>query len=104
MARFFGFIGVSTTNEISPGVWTETIERRKYYGDVVKNYRGYRSGDAINSNVSLSNQISIVADDYILNNFHSIAYIEFGGCKWRVTNVEIDRPRLILSTGELYNE
>ena len=39
MAKFYGKIGYSETNETSPGVWTETIIERNYYGDLLRNFK-----------------------------------------------------------------
>ena len=33
MAKFYGIIGYAITEEIKPGVWTERIIERMYYGD-----------------------------------------------------------------------
>jgi hypothetical protein len=30
-------------------------------------------------------------------------YVEFMGTKWKITNVEVQYPRLILSVGGVYN-
>lgn len=31
-------------------------------------------------------------------------YIEFMGAKWKITNIEVQYPRLILTVGGVYNE
>jgi hypothetical protein len=30
-------------------------------------------------------------------------YVEFMGAKWKISNVEVQYPRLILTIGEVYN-
>lgn len=104
MAKWSGKVGYETTIETKPGVWEEKIIERSYYGDVIQNSRRLESSGVINSNVNISNRISFVADPYARENFHSIRYIEFMGTKWKVTDIEVQYPRLVLSIGGVYNE
>jgi hypothetical protein len=92
------------TVETVPGVWEEQITERKYYGDAIRNTRLLQNSGGINDNVNVSMQISIVADPYANQNFHAIRYIEFMGTNWKITNVEVQYPRLILTIGGLYND
>lgn len=103
MAKWFGKIGYAETAETSPGVWTEQIIEREYFGDLVRNTRRLQSVDKVNDDITISNEISILSDPYAVNNFHSIRYAEFMGTKWKITNVEVSYPRLILSLGGIYN-
>lgn len=103
MAKFFGSIGFAESIETSPGVWDEAITERNYYGDLSRNVRRLQSGDKVNDDVNVSNEISIVADPFANQNFHSMRYVEFMGAKWKINNVEVQYPRLILTIGGLYN-
>ncbi len=103
MARFCGSVGYVETVETSPDVWVEQITERKYYGDVLSNRRTLYDGESINSNVNVSNSISIVADAYAYKNIANIRYVEWQGCKWVASSVEVERPRLTISIGDLYN-
>ncbi len=103
MAKYFGKVGYSVTQETVPGVWEESVTERSYYGDLIKNTRRYQSADKVNDDLSISNEISILADPYAYENFHSMKYVEFMGAKWKVTNVEVQYPRLILTVGGVYN-
>ena len=103
MARFCGNVGFAETHEIRPGVWEEIITERTYYGDVVRNIRKLQSTSQLNDNVDVSNNISIVADPYAIQNFHAIRYVMFMGTKWKVLSVEVQYPRLILTAGGVYN-
>lgn len=104
MPKWYGKIGYGVTEETSPGVWTEEIVERQYYGDIIRNLRRLETSDQVNDNVSVSNEISIVSDPYALENFHSIRWVEFMGSKWKVTSVEVQYPRLLLSLGGVYND
>lgn len=105
MAKFYGPIGYSITEETSPGVWTpEYIVERKYKGDVLQNYRKISQGESINDDIDVSNRISIVADPFAMMHFHTIKYVKWMGAYWKVTTIDASqRPRLILTIGGVYN-
>lgn len=103
MAKFYGKIGYASTVETKPGVYEEQIVERSYYGDLIRNTRRLQSTDQVNDDINISNEISIVADPYATNNFHTMRYAVFMGTKWKVSNVEVSYPRLILTLGGVYN-
>lgn len=103
MAKFYGAIGYATTVETSPGIWEEEIAERMYAGDLGRNTRRLQSGAQVNDDLTIANEISIIADPYAYQNFHAMRYVEFMGTKWKVSNVEVQFPRLILTTGGIYN-
>lgn len=103
MAKFYGLIGYEVTVETEPGIYEETIIENEYYGDIIRNSRRLDQAAQVNDNVNISNQISIVADPFANDNFHAMRYIKFMGAKWKITDVEVQYPRLILSIGGLYN-
>lgn len=103
MAKWFGKIGYAETVETNPGVWKEQITVRDYYGDLTRNTRRLQSADKVNDDLNISNELSIVSDPYAINNFHSMRYAEFMGAKWKINNVEVSYPRLILTLGGVYN-
>ena len=103
MAKFYGVIGYAVTEKTERGIYEESIVEREYVGDVIRNTRRLREAAKINDDITISNQISIIADPYTSNNFHSIRYVSFMGSKWKVTEVEVQYPRLILTLGGLYN-
>ena len=103
MAKFHGAIGYAEMVETAPGVWKEQITERNYDGDLIRNTRRLQTADQLNDNINVANEISIVADPFAINNFHSMRYVEFMGAKWKISSVEVRYPRLILSVGGLYN-
>lgn len=103
MARFYGKVGYGLTVETSPGVWEDIIEVKSYYGDVLLNTRDLQPGDKLHDDIVVGNRISIVADAYAYNNFFNIKYVEWSGVKWKIDKVEVERPRLTLSLGGVYN-
>ena len=104
MAKFYGVIGFAVTEEVKPGIWREAIKEYPYFGDLIRSSRRLETADKINDNVNLSNDISIIADPFARENFHAMRYVNYLGVKWKVVNVEVQYPRLILSTGGIYNE
>ena len=102
MAKYCGNIGYVKTEETSPGIWGEQATERRYIGDIIKNTRRWQNGDKINEDLVLNNTISIVADSYAYDNLYSMRYIEWMGTKWKVTGIEIHRPRLVLTIGGIY--
>lgn len=101
--KWYGSIGFAELKETTPGVWTPKITERNYRGDLVRNTRRLQSTDKVNDDININNQISIVADPYANMNFHTIQYVMFMGTKWKVSDVEVQYPRLILSLGGVYN-
>ena len=104
MAKYYGAIGYAEQIEIRPGVYKDQITERMYYGDLIRNtYRRLESSGNLNDDINISNEISIVADQFAYQNFHLMKYIVFMGTKWKISNIEVQHPRLILTTGGLYN-
>lgn len=104
MAKFYGVIGYVETKETKPGVWGKQITEREYFGDLLRNIHKNQTSGQVNDNVNIANQISIVSDDFAYTNFQFIKYVVFMGTKWKITDVEVKYPRLILTMGGVYNE
>lgn len=104
MARFFGSVGYAGEQvEMAPGVWVDSIVEFPYYGDVLRNSRRLTADQKVNFDLSINNSISIVADAYAMENFQAIRYAQWNGSLWIVTSVEVQRPRLVLELGGVYN-
>ena len=103
MSKWFGKIGYSISEETEPGVWEPTIVEREYYGDVTSNRINRQNSGEVNDRINLANVISIVADPFAYQNCSKMAYAEIMGAKWKITDIEIQHPRLILTIGGVYN-
>lgn len=103
MAKFYGVIGYAILAEVKPGAWKEQITERKYSGDLIRNTRQLQTADKLNDDINVANEISIVADPFAYQNFHTMRYVEFMGTKWKISKVEVSYPRLILTIGGVYN-
>lgn len=104
MAKFFGEIGYGETVTIRPGVSQVVFTKRNYYGDITRNSRMLQNSGQVNDDINVSNTISIIADPFAYQNFHLMKYVEFMGAKWKISNVEVQYPRLILTIGGVYND
>ena len=102
MAKWFGKVGYSITEETEPGIWEETIVEREYYGDMTSDRRKRQNSGEVNDDINLANVISIVADPFAYQNCSNITYVEIMGSNWKVSDVEVQRPRLILTVGGAY--
>ena len=103
MAKFYGEIGYIDSVESEPGYWEEKPVERSYYGDITRNTSRYQNSNQVNDNIIINNIVSIVADPYANENFQHIRYVKWMGTKWKVTNAEVQYPRLILTLGGVYN-
>lgn len=104
MAKFCGKVGfVISTDEEDDGVWIQKVEERHYRGDVTRNYYRWEVAEKLNDDFTLSNTISIVADEFSYNHLAFIRYVKWMGSYWKVNGIEVQRPRIILTLGGVYN-
>lgn len=104
MPKFAGSVGYATqATETSAGVWTEGMTERSLKGDVLRASKTQDTDNEVNDGITLGNRISLVADQYAFNNFHAIRYVQWMGARWKVTNIEVQPPRLILTLGGVWN-
>lgn len=104
MAKFYGKVGYARAAvEGREGIWEDEMLERYLYGDVQRNTRRLVPGDNVNSDLTTTNTISVLADAYALNNIFAIRYVEWMGSLWTVSEVEVQAPRLLLRLGGVYN-
>lgn len=105
--KFYGIVGYCESVEETgngEGNWVDRCIERKYYGDVIRNTRKWNSNqESINDDLNINNSFSIVADAYAYEHFYAMKYVKWMGAYWKVTDVEVQRPRLILTIGGVYN-
>lgn len=103
MAKWYGKIGFGVVTEVEPAIWEDVIEEHTYSGDITRNTRSLQSSENLNDDINVANEISIIADPFAKQNFHSMRYVEFMGTVWKITKVDVQYPRLILTIGGVYN-
>ena len=102
--RWFGKVGFGLT-EHNPvtGKSKSVIVEYEYFGDVLKNTRKWESNDHLNDDLTISNIIKIYADNYLMKYQDAIKYATFNGVYWRVSNIEVEFPKMVLTLGGVYN-
>jgi hypothetical protein len=103
MAKFNDVVGYGIATEGVNGVYKDDITEVSYFGDVIRNSRQLRDGEKVNDDLTVGNSISIVADAYANEHFFAIRYVKWAGTYWKVANVDVQSPRLILRLGGVYN-
>lgn len=102
--KYYGQIGFGFADvETAPGVFDTQIVERTYRGDILRNSKRFETTEYRNDDLNISNEFSIVADAYAYQNFQSMRYLTYMGAKWKINNVEVRHPRLILTVGGVYN-
>ena len=104
--KFYGIIGYAITREGTGdniGIDEDVIIEKPYYGDVLRNSRKYEKGESVLDELRVDNKISIVADAYAWEHFFKMKYVQWMGALWKITNVDVERPRLVLTIGGVYN-
>ncbi len=104
MAKFYGQIGYAMPEETVPGVWKDFVIERSYRGDVLQNQNRWESAEKVNDNLMIDNKLSIIGDHYFYKNMAHAKYVIWMGVKWKIKKIEILRPRLILTIGDVYNQ
>lgn len=106
MARYSGTIAYAIRKEdpAHPGVFVDIVEEKTVYGDILNNVSKEGSANKVNKDIVLNVSLSIVADAFAMSNFQHIKYATYMGAKWEVLSANVQRPRLILSLGGVYNE
>lgn len=102
--KFYGPVGYEVVpEEPDNGICAPEVVERNYSGDVLKNYFKAKAGVGVIDNIDVDNRISILSDPFALNHFHEIKYVKWMGAAWKVSSVDVQYPRLILSIGGVYN-
>ena len=101
--KFYGPVGFTEMVEKRRGVYVEEPVEFNYAGDVLKRSVRYQNGESINDNLNVQHQISILADPYARKHFYQLKYVKWMGAAWKVTDVAVQYPRLVLTLGGVYN-
>lgn len=104
MSKFSGLVGYVTHSETTPGVWTPISDPKKMRGDIIRQASNSQNGDKVNSDITLNHRVSLIGDAYAFGNYYNIKWIDIDGLKWSVSSVEVQRPRLIVTLGGVWNE
>lgn len=105
MAKWHGVLGFAEPEqETAPGVWEPPkVIERPYFGDVLRKKLSMQSADKFVDDISLSNEISVLADPYAMSHLGLLRYISYGGSRWEIASFEQVYPRINLTLGGLYH-
>ena len=70
---------------------------------MLQNNRRWETTSSVNDDIKINNRLSIVADPFAYENLYTMKYVEWYGTKWKVSEVDIQPPRIIISLGGVYN-
>ena len=102
--RVSGVIGYGVQTKIRPGVVEDVIIEKKFRGETVRPpSSGPDESGKVNDDLRVGVTISVVAGAYHSTHVHALRYISWQGKLWKVSNVEVAHPRLIMRLGGLYN-
>jgi len=102
VAKYYGNIGFATQVETRPGIWEDVIEPRPYKGDVLRSGRRFENSENVNDDFTITNTFSIISDAFLYSHIPALRYLEYLGTKFKITSVDIDRPRVTISVGGVY--
>ena len=105
MAKFYGAVGFTISKETPEGsdIWIQDETIRYYTGDIIRNQRRWVNGQSVNSDLEISNEISLVMDDFLQDNIGFVKWVEFMGAKWKVQSITLEYPRIRITLGGVYN-
>ena len=102
--KFYDKVGYVDTVETAPSVFEEqVIHVQNYYGDVIHPSIRYRGAEKLNDDIVTQDKISILSDAFAYENFSKIRFVRYLGSYWKVSDISVQAPRLILTLGGVYN-
>lgn len=103
--RWYGKIGFGIETDKGYGNYEKDVVERKYYGKLVRSSQKNQFGQtSTNAEVTLNNELQIVADKWASAHIHNMIYAEIAGAKWHIISIEEHYPELYLSIGGVYHE
>ena len=102
MSRFSGKLGFVMTQETEEGVWLENIVELRAKGTIRSLYVRNDNNASVNTNLRLTNEISILLDSKIQTYLETLKYVVYKGSKWEVQSIGVSYPRLTINLGGLY--
>lgn len=102
MSRFSGKLGFVMTRETEAGVWLEDKIEIPAKGTIRSLYVRSDNNSSVNSNLRLTNEVSILLDSKIQTYLETLKYVIWKGSKWEVQSIGVNYPRLTINLGGLY--
>jgi hypothetical protein len=102
VSRFSGKLGFVITRETEEGVWLEDKIEIPVKGTIRSLYVRNDNNSSVNSNLRLTNEISILLNSKIQTYLETLKYVIWKGSKWEVQSIGVNYPRLTINLGGLY--
>ena len=102
MSRFSGKLGFVTTRETEEGVWLEDVVELPVKGTIRSLYVRNDNSASVNTNLRLTNEISILLETKFKIYHETLKYVVWKGSKWEVQSIGVNYPRLTINLGGLY--
>ena len=102
MSRFSGKLGFVMTRETEEGVWLEDVVELQVKGTIRSLYVRNDNSSSANTNLRLTNEISVLMDTKIVTYLETLKYVVWKGSKWEVLSNGVNYPRLTINLGGLY--
>lgn len=90
------------TRETEEGVWLEDRVEIPVKGTIRSLYVRNDNNSSVNSNLRLTNEVSILLDSKIQTHLEALKYVIWKGSKWEVQSIGVNYPRLTIHLGGLY--
>lgn len=105
MAKYSGMLGyVMPAKEDPPGIWKPSAVVEKLgRGDLIRQTVNNEDVGGLSDGININNQISIIMDPFVNKNLESLKYAILYGTRWEIKSLSINRPRVILTLGGVYN-
>ena len=105
--KYYGNAGFRLKDvEVEPDVYEPQLVVKRVRGNVISSrYLRDQNGDKSTiDNIRITNQISLVADQFFMKHISNLLYMEYQGVKWKVESFDVSRaPRVIVDLGGVYN-
>lgn len=102
MSRFSGKLGFVMTRETEEGVWLENTVEIPVKGTIRNLYVRNDNNSSANTNLRLTNEVSILLDSKIQTYLDTLKYVVWKGSKWEVQSIGVNYPRITINLGGLY--
>ena len=90
------------TRETEEGVWLEDFVEIPVKGVIRSLYARNDNSSSVNTNLRLTNEISILMDTKIETYLETLKYVVWKGSKWEVQSIGVNYPRVTINLGGLY--
>lgn len=102
MSRFSGKLGFVITRETEEGVWLEDFVELPVKGTIRNLYVRNDNSSSANTNLRLTNEISVLMNSNIETYLETLKYVVWKGSKWEVQSIGANYPRLTINLGGPY--